>query len=249
MNAHLDQLQQKQWLWKGAEAATQATRRLASGYPLLDRYLAGGWPDSGVIELQPSHWGIGELRLILPLLQTLVARDPEGLQVWINPPARLTPYSLPRPQSPQLLLLRPRQPQQALWAAEQALNSGHCSYLVLWQRGLNPAQAKRLQLAARTHQALAFVISRPPRTRQALPLTLRMSLQPAAQGLTLEVTKQQQGWPLPPLQLAWHEAWPQLCLPVDQPRFPILEPLAQPLSVPVNELPIATTAAANEPHA
>jgi protein ImuA len=205
MTSSLDELRQRQWLWKGSTIPAADGRRHSSGHAGLDRYLSGGWPTSGVIELQPTQFGIGELRLILPLLHHLATQEPEGLQVWIDPPARLTPDALPTPRFSPFLILRPPHPKDALWAAEQVLRSGHCRYLVLWHTGLNPAQAKRLQVAAHGQNTLAFVISLPKPLHRALALRMRVSLQATAQGVRLEVPKQQQGWPLPPFELDLHD--------------------------------------------
>ena len=44
---------------------------LPSGYPDLDRHLqGGGWPQQGLMELLLPQAGIGELRLLLPVLNS-----------------------------------------------------------------------------------------------------------------------------------------------------------------------------------
>ena len=146
MSALLEQLNRRQWLWHGnsQQAAYQA---VSSGYAQLDQQLAGGFPASGVIDLQ-SDIGIGELRLLLPYLQQ---QHTDGrLLVLICPPAQpcadmLAAHGI---NLTQLLLLRPRQTKDALWAAEQCLQSGVVSTVLLWQHRLTLAQARRLQLAA-----------------------------------------------------------------------------------------------------
>ena len=67
MSALLQQLARRQLLWHGnsQQAAYQA---VSSGYPLLDQQLAGGFPSTGLIDIQ-TDTGIGELRLLLPYLQ------------------------------------------------------------------------------------------------------------------------------------------------------------------------------------
>ena len=62
------------WHAKGKNASGYATKRevLSSGYAALDNQLhCGGWPRGGLSELLLSENGIGELRLLMPLLSKL----------------------------------------------------------------------------------------------------------------------------------------------------------------------------------
>ena len=59
---------------------------LDTGYPQLNAKLwGGGWPRAGLMELLCSEVGIGELRLLAPILARL-SQEQERWLVWINPP-------------------------------------------------------------------------------------------------------------------------------------------------------------------
>lgn len=212
MSALLEQLNRRQWLWHGnsQQAAYQA---VSSGYAQLDQQLAGGFPASGVIDLQ-SDIGIGELRLLLPYLQQ---QHTDGrLLVLICPPAQpcadmLAAHGI---NLTQLLLLRPRQTKDALWAAEQCLQSGVVSTVLLWQHRLTLAQARRLQLAAFQGQA-TLVLLRRAMTGLNLPVSLSLQLTPAEQGLKIQVHKRRGSWPGAPFMLDMSARWPALCLNAD----------------------------------
>jgi len=168
------------------------------------------------VELACGPAGIGELRLLFPLLAQAQSR----LQVWINPPAELNGQALAQHgiDLSQTLLIRCQNPQQALWSAEQSLNSGCCSHLILWAPGLTAPQAKRLQVSAKGNQALMFWLhpQAEPST-SALPISARLSLAPLATGLRLQIHKYQGQWPQNSCQVDMHELWPSLAIPTHLP--------------------------------
>jgi len=156
--------------------------------------------------------GIGELRLLFPLLAQSQAR----LQVWINPPAQLNGQALAQHgiNLSKTLLIRCQNPQHALWSAQQSLNSGCCSHLILWAKTLTSPQAKRLQVAAKDNQALMFWLHpQPEPSTSALPVSARFSLAPLAIGLRLKIHKYQGQWPQHPCQVDMHKLWPSLAMP------------------------------------
>jgi len=68
----LDKLLENPRLWRGHNQS-HVTPGLASGYEALDRHLpGGGWPQCSLTEILVEHYGIGELRLLMPAL--LVSR-------------------------------------------------------------------------------------------------------------------------------------------------------------------------------
>ena len=82
-------------LWRGKDLLSTTGLNpsqhtaLTSGYAELDsRLLGGGWPQQGLVDLLLPQAGIGELRLILPVLQQLTQN---AYVVWINPP--FIPYA------------------------------------------------------------------------------------------------------------------------------------------------------------
>lgn len=67
-----------------------------------------------------------------------------------------------------------------LWAAEQALASGHLGALIAWLPARLPADAlRRLQLAAQAHDGPAFLLRDAQARLKPSPAPLRLSLAPA----------------------------------------------------------------------
>jgi cell division inhibitor SulA len=206
------QLEKDRLVWRARQTHGPDTRRQSSLYPGLDEHLQGGWPQTGLVELACGPTGIGELRLLLPLL----AKAQSRIQVWINPPAQLNGQALAQQgiNLNQTLLVRCQNPQHALWSAEQSLSSGCCSHLILWANSLTAPQAKRLQVCAKDNQCLMFWLhSNPTPSSSALPVSARLSLAPLATGLTLKIHKYQGQWPQHPCQVDMHEKWPTLAMP------------------------------------
>jgi len=206
------QLEKERLVWRARQLTGPDHRRQSSFYPTLDAHLQGGWPQTGLVELACGPAGIGELRLLFPLLAQAQSR----LHVWINPPAELNGQALAQHgiDLSQTLLIRCQNPHQALWSAEQSLNSGCCSHLILWAPRLTAPQAKRLQVSAKDNQALMFWLhpQAEPST-SALPISARLSLAPLATGLRLKIHKYQGQWPQHPCQVDMHELWPSLAIP------------------------------------
>ena len=206
------QLEKDRLVWRARQVTGPDQRRQSSFYSTLDAHLQGGWPQTGLVELACGLAGIGELRLLFPLLAQSQAR----LQVWINPPAQLNGQALAQHgiNLSKTLLIRCQNPQHALWSAQQSLNSGCCSHLVLWAKNLTSPQAKRLQVAAKDNQALMFWLHpQPEPSTSALPVSARFSLAPLATGLRLKIHKYQGQWPQHPCQVDMHKLWPSLAMP------------------------------------
>ena len=60
-------------LWRAGQLSQRtASRGLTSGYPGLDAQLpGGGWPRAGLAEVLHAQPGLGELRLLAPMLADL----------------------------------------------------------------------------------------------------------------------------------------------------------------------------------
>ncbi|MDX1677705.1 translesion DNA synthesis-associated protein ImuA [Arsukibacterium sp.] len=233
MSALLEQLTRRQLLWQG-DSQQLAYQAVASGYPELDQQLAGGLPATGLIDIQ-TQIGIGELRLLLPYLQTQQQHS-QRLLAFISPPAELSADMLSASglKLSQLLIITPDNPadnsaqaaksvkqgrtakplsaqQQALWAAEQCLQSGCCASVLLWPAAISLAQARRLQLAAE-QGAASMIVFRDSAQTLCLPVNLSIRLQPDPQGLKLTVLKRKGSWPAAPFKISMQQQWPALCL-------------------------------------
>ncbi|WP_372627564.1 translesion DNA synthesis-associated protein ImuA [Arsukibacterium sp.] len=231
MSALLDQLARRQLVWH-ADSQRIAYQAVSSGYPELDQQLGGGLPATGLIDIQ-TQAGIGELRLLLPYLQQ--QQQSQRLLVFIAPPAELSADMLagagldlnqllvitPQTAQPQAGDINIAQPhsnakkvsakQEALWAAEQCLQSGCCATVLLWPAAISLAQARRLQLAAE-HGAASMVLFRNQSQALSLPVNLSVSLQADPQGLQLTVLKRKGSWPAAPFLINMQHTWPALCV-------------------------------------
>ncbi|MGH8547683.1 MAG: translesion DNA synthesis-associated protein ImuA [Methylococcales bacterium] len=189
------------YLWRGDCTAGAAFSGIPSGYPELDRVLPGkGWPRGAVIELALEAVGIGELRLMLPAIRTLIAG--RRFIVMID-----TPY---RPYAPALsgsgldldalYLVAPESPEDAWWAAEKALLNPFCGMVLLWSGTvhrknhglLKDTVIRRLQVAAQASHAILVVyrIAGRDRTERQNPwAALRLGLGSRDGALVIDVLK------------------------------------------------------------
>jgi len=204
-------------LWR-ADQLIQAPDALPSGFANLDEHLpGGGWPRAGLSEFLLPTTGIGELRLLAPALKVLSEQEERWL-AWINPP--FIPYA-PALNAlgidiSKILLVHPKNHQDALWALERATRSGTCSMVLAWldEKQLKVKDTQRLQLAAK--QGHTFVCLFRPKTAALLhsmaELRLEMALinseadsgaKPGVEPGILEVSinKRRGGWPVTGLRV------------------------------------------------
>jgi len=166
-----------------------ATPVLASGFEMLDAELpGGGWPLSTLTELLLPHAGVGELRLLAPVLA--VQQHEQRSLMWFDPPAAPCAWALSALgiDMRQLVLVRSRKPLKSrarerlpaadvLWALEQTLKSGHVGAVLAWLPARLPADAlRRLQLAAQAHAGLVFLLRDAALRTQPSPAPLRLLL-------------------------------------------------------------------------
>lgn len=203
-------------VWRLNEAQSSVAF-ISTGFTELDQALAGGWPQHTVIDLQ-SQTGIGELRLLVPLLQH--QQQYGKLLVFISPPARLSSQMLAQAgiQLTQVLVLQPKNAKEAFWAAEICLKSGCCSIVLQWQSQLSVTQLKRLQLSAEQGQA-SHILLRPLQQQLALPVALSLQLMPSPVGLTIHIVKRRGGRPRAQTELNWQQHYPELCLPAEEKQY------------------------------
>jgi len=189
---NLEQLKRDGVLWQGRRGVQAPDRVLASGWPVLDELLGGGWPRAALVEvLSDVHQG---LSLVLPLLAGLGVGS--RWLVWVAPPyVPYAPALLARGvRVEQLLLVQDVSAQQRLWAAEQALKSGACGAVLVWPGQVRTAQLRRLQLAAEQGDCPGILFRSPRATSQASPAALRLRVRPSPLGLEVEVIKRRGAW-------------------------------------------------------
>lgn len=223
-NAHLhpepglDRLLARPDVWQG-RAGSPAANGEATGFTELDAALAGGgWPRGALTELLPDRFGIGELRLLMPMFARL-SRGPRWV-TWIDPPyvpyaAGLHAWGVDLAHT---LVVHPRDPRERLWALEQALRSGTCAAVLAWPGRLDGADLRRLQLAAEAGDCVGLLLRGSEARSRPSPAALRLSLAARRGGLEIRVLKQRGGVPAEPICLSAHEGLEAAFSP---PRFDV----------------------------
>ncbi len=168
----------------------------SSGFAELDRELpGGGWPDAGLTEIGCDLGGVGELSLLMP---GLAATDTgKGPMLWVLPDSQpWIPYAPGLAAQGldlgRLSIVRTRENEDSLWAAEQALRSGACGTVLLWLCGsyCSPLHLRRLQQAAMSGHASVFAMRPLAALASPSPAVLRIGLHAEAAGaLRLELVK------------------------------------------------------------
>lgn len=172
----LDSLLHSRQVWQGravpAPSSTQPT-----GWPMLDAVLpSGGWPEHAMTEILLPADGVGELQLVLPTLARLT-REQRTVMV-IAPP--YVPY-VAGWEARGVVMSRvdivQADERDVLWAAEQCLRSASCAAVLAWPMKADDRSLRRLQVAADTGKALAFVFRDRHHAVQASPAALRLELE------------------------------------------------------------------------
>jgi cell division inhibitor SulA/protein ImuA len=205
-SSSLDKLLENPRLWRGHSQA-HAAPGLSSGYEALDRHLpGGGWPQSSLTEVLVEHYGIGELRLLMPALAALSADHSNtanaeyaepGWIAWVAPPFQPYPPALQQwgINLSRMLIVRPKNDSEVLWSAEQALSSGTCAAVLLWPDVLDDQAGRRLQLAAEKGNSWAIAFRPPAARTEPSAAALRIELLSSSEGTRLHILKNRGGRP------------------------------------------------------
>lgn len=190
-------------LWRGLDILPPG---LSTGFATLDAALPSrGWPAGSVIEVITPAWGIGELRLFLPLMRSL---SEQGRQLaWIAPP--YLPYAPALAHAgislTKTVIIQPPHPQQGLWSMERLLRTAACGLTVAWMRQLSRPVIRRLQLAAYDGHSLGVLFRRQPAgpRRHSVSAVLSLRLDAVENGLTIEILKARGGCRRPRVTVEW----------------------------------------------
>jgi cell division inhibitor SulA/protein ImuA len=203
MNLALAAVLERPDIWRGNALAVLPAPTLSSGFAELDAELpGGGWPRGQLIELLYAEEGIGEFSLLMPALSSLTASGKRVVLV-------LPPGSTNQPHAPgwaaagvelsQLIVLRPANARDALWATVESLRCTGVAATLSWpdagatRRG-RPADAlsnslRRLQTAAGEGGSCGFVLRPAACAAQTSPAPLRLLLKADALQLRVELIK------------------------------------------------------------
>lgn len=159
----------------------QATEHVA-----LDQALpGGGLPVGAVTEILAASFGIGELRLVLPVLARLTRND--RYVAFVDPPYLPYPPALAQQNVRLKKIITIRAAADSLWAAEQMLRCSAFGAVLVWHAALHDKEVRRLQLAAEAGGTLALIYRAGPQVSS--PAALRLALRACGDGVRVEVLK------------------------------------------------------------
>ena len=191
----INQLLQNNGIWQASEKGILRPA-LSTGYANLDKKLHySGWPQGAVSELLLSTNGIGEIRLLTPLLSKLCQQA--GYIVWINPP--YLPYGPALSQQKvaldKLIIIKTTSTTESVWAAQQAMTSKSCSAVLLWLPPKTLAnEIRKLSIAAKAGNCWGVIFRSQQFHQQPSAATLRITMQVEQQKHQLSIIKQPGGW-------------------------------------------------------
>jgi hypothetical protein len=162
-------------VWRG-HAPEVPVGEQPTGWQALDAVLpSGGWPEASLSEILLPADGVGELRVVLPTLARLT--QARRSVVIIAPPYALCVAGW-RQNGVNMrhVEIVGATEKDVLWATEQCLRSGSCAAVLAWPRQADDRALRRLQVAAVTGQALAFVFRDGSALSNASPAALRLEL-------------------------------------------------------------------------
>lgn len=180
-------------VWRASQLGRAGAGTLSTGFRALDAELPdAGWPAGVLTELIARESGIGEIRLLVPLLRQLGRA--RRATILLAPP--LIPYAPALadfgvdPES--LILVRASNAADHLWAVEQTLRNAGFGALLAWlpQDRCRPEHLRRMQSVARNATGPVFLFRELPAQFQPSPAPLRLLLLPRPeQRLSVQILK------------------------------------------------------------
>ena len=163
---------------------------MASGFAALDAELpGGGWPRGALTEFLVNGVGLGELGLLMPALCAVRAEGGWSLLGRCALSALRAGLERGGSGSARLVVVSPAAERDALWATEQALASAAPRAVLCWTTRADARAVRRLQVAAATGGAAAFLF-RPARMAvKASAAPLRCNWQVRMGGLAVRILK------------------------------------------------------------
>jgi cell division inhibitor SulA/protein ImuA len=187
----------------GGMGSALAGDTMPTGFAALDAELAGGgWQRPGLTEILCNHVGIGELSLLMRGLgagagmKSLRPGDAAHV-LWVLPPGQAwVPYAPALARGgvslAHLAIVRTKNSEDALWAAEQGLKSGACRAVLLRLNEIacNPLSLRRLQQAAAAGNSIMWLLRPLEAAASPSPAGTRITLQPMPTGaIKMELIK------------------------------------------------------------
>lgn len=177
----LDEVLKHPGVWRRSASAQHYVRALPTGLAELDALLpGGGWPCGALSEIMFEYDGVGELTLLMPALAELTRRRQRV--VFVAPP--YIPYAPALAEHGldlRYIVQIESSANEGAWSAEQCLRSGSCGAVLGWLHQADYTQLRRLQLAAESGDALAFLFRPAQAAAKASPAALRLQLHPGGE--------------------------------------------------------------------
>ena len=180
-------------VWRADQLGHGGIAALPSTFAELDAQLpGGGWPLGMLTEFIAREPGVGELRLLVPVLRRL-SRE-RKVVILLGPPhvpyaPALSAFGI---DLDYLIVVQAPQAADRLWAVEQTLRSAGCGALLAWlpQARTRPEHLRRMQLAAQGTRGPVFLFRELPAQFESSPSPLRLLLLPRpGQQLSVQVLK------------------------------------------------------------
>lgn len=203
MNSSLAHLLARPDIWRGDRYAAAAVPAVASGFAALDAELpGGGWPRGALTELLVDAVGLGELALLMPALRGIREKGGWSLVVGAPYPLHAPAWAAAGVDLARLVVVSPAAERDALWAAEQALVSGAPDAVVCWSERADARAVRRLQVAAASGTAAAFLFRPTRAAHESSVAPLRLALAAGAGGrLAVSILKRRGPPPAAPIVL------------------------------------------------
>ncbi|WP_286222470.1 translesion DNA synthesis-associated protein ImuA [Marinobacter apostichopi] len=197
MSELLNTLMQDARVWQGHQHRPTSQAAEPTGYQILDNQLGGiGWPRGALSECLLDNSGIGELHLLLPLMQRL---SHSGKTVfWLNPPHMPYAPALAREgvNLDQVVMIHTDEAGDFLWTLENCLRSPVTGLVMAWPGKLASRDIRRLQLAAEAGSNVCVLFRERRYADQNSPAALRLELEPGDnQELKINIVKRRGSWP------------------------------------------------------
>lgn len=191
----VNQLLHSNAVWQASQKSS-SSQALSTGYIELDQQLHyAGWPQAKLTEILLSQHGIGELRLLTPLLRQL--NQQAGYITWVNPPYLPYPAALLNHQLllEKTLVIKTKTILDSIWAAQQAMASQSCSAVLLWLPDKHLTnEIRKLNLAAKAGHCWGVIFRSLNLQQQTSAAALRITMQVQQQRQQLSIIKQPGGW-------------------------------------------------------
>ncbi len=177
-------------IWRRGRGPAATLHTQPTGDASLDARLpGGGWPRGSLIEILVERDGLGEMSLLLPAIATLTqARRRVAL---IGPPyIPFAPAWVAAGVDPTHLVQIDAAAAARHWSAEQCLRTGCCAAILHWLPAeTDYQQLRRLQLAAETGDALAFLLRPIAARRENTPAALRIEISRLESDICVRILK------------------------------------------------------------